>query len=158
VDLDSLLVARREAGICRVLCFSPRHDLTISGMEVADLRRVVGAWAQQWEELGERSFIHYVQIFENRGAMMGASTPILTDKFGPAAVFRTSRPKSRQPSDAILIHMVAVCSASIYRQKTQPEKDWFARTNISQPSCRSGRFGRLKPSSFRLVMRPACRS
>jgi UDPglucose--hexose-1-phosphate uridylyltransferase len=75
VDLDSLLVARREAGICRVLCFSPRHDLTISGMEVADLRRVVDAWAQQWEELGERSFIHYVQIFENRGAMMGASNP-----------------------------------------------------------------------------------
>jgi len=43
-------------------------------MEVADLRRVVDAWARQCE-LGECSFIHYVQIFENRGAMMGASNP-----------------------------------------------------------------------------------
>ncbi len=75
VDLDGLMVARSEAGICRVLCFSPRHDLTISGMEMADLGRVVGAWAQQWQELGERPFINYVQIFENRGAMMGASNP-----------------------------------------------------------------------------------
>jgi UDPglucose--hexose-1-phosphate uridylyltransferase len=74
-DLDSLVVASREAGICRVLCSSPRHDLTISGMDVADLRRVVDAWAQQWEELGKRSFIHDVQIVENRGAMMGASNP-----------------------------------------------------------------------------------
>jgi len=75
MNLDGLLVAKGEAGICRVLCFSPRHDLTISGMEVGDLRRVVEAWAQQWQELGERHFINYVQIFENRGAMMGASNP-----------------------------------------------------------------------------------
>jgi UDPglucose--hexose-1-phosphate uridylyltransferase len=75
MNLNGLLLAKGEAGICRVLCFSPRHDLTISGMEVTDLRRVVDAWAQQWQELGERPFINYVQIFENRGAMMGASNP-----------------------------------------------------------------------------------
>ena len=75
VDREGLLVAAGEAGICRVLCFSPRHDLTISRMQVPELRRVVDTWAQQWTELGERSFINYVQIFENRGAMMGASNP-----------------------------------------------------------------------------------
>jgi len=75
MNLDGLLVAKGEAGICRVLCFSPRHDLTLSGMEVADLHRVVDAWAQQWHELGKRPFINYVQVFENRGAMMGASNP-----------------------------------------------------------------------------------
>src|SRR5882762_9851600 len=75
MDLDGLLVAKGEAGICRVLCFSPRHDLTISGMEVTDLRLVVEAWAHHWHDLGERPFINYVQIFENRGAMMGASNP-----------------------------------------------------------------------------------
>ena len=75
LNQDGLLLATSEAGICRVLCFSPRHDLTISGMEVPDLRRVVDAWAQQWQELGELPFINYVQIFENRGAMMGASNP-----------------------------------------------------------------------------------
>lgn len=75
MNLDGLLVAKGEAGICRLLCFSPRHDLTISGMEMADLGRVVDAWVQQWQELGERSCIRYVQIFENRGAMMWASNP-----------------------------------------------------------------------------------
>jgi len=58
MNLVGLLVAKGEAGICRVLCVSPRHDLTISGMEVGDLRRVVDAWAQQWLELGERPFIN----------------------------------------------------------------------------------------------------
>jgi len=58
MNLVGLLVAKGEAGIRRVLCVSPRHDLTISGMEVGDLRRVVDAWAQQWLELGERPFIN----------------------------------------------------------------------------------------------------
>jgi len=75
MDQEGLLVAAGETGICRVLCFSPRHDLTISRMETPDLRRVVDAWVEQWQELGNHPFINYVQIFENRGAMMGASNP-----------------------------------------------------------------------------------
>jgi UDPglucose--hexose-1-phosphate uridylyltransferase len=58
-----------------VVCFSPRHDLTIANMEPADLRRVVDVWAGQFAELGAMPLIGYVQIFENRGAMMGASNP-----------------------------------------------------------------------------------
>jgi UDPglucose--hexose-1-phosphate uridylyltransferase len=70
-----LLRAESEAGICRVLCFSPRHDLTLSGMEEKDIRIVVDCWASQFQELSAHSEIRYVQIFENRGAMMGASNP-----------------------------------------------------------------------------------
>ena len=70
-----LLVARGEPGICRVMCFSPKHDLTLSGMELADIRAVVDCWANQFVELGANPGIRYVQIFENRGAMMGASNP-----------------------------------------------------------------------------------
>jgi UDPglucose--hexose-1-phosphate uridylyltransferase len=70
-----LLVAESEPGTCRVVCFSPRHDLTIAGMEVAALRQVVDTWTAQYLELGALPFINYVQIFENRGAMMGASNP-----------------------------------------------------------------------------------
>ena len=70
-----LLRAESEQGICRVICFSPRHDLTLARMEVADIRNVVDTWAAQAEELGARPEIGYVQIFENRGAMMGASNP-----------------------------------------------------------------------------------
>ena len=72
---DGLLVARRERGICRVVCFSPRHDLTVAGMNAADLRRVVDVWADQYRELGALPFINHVQIFENRGTAMGASNP-----------------------------------------------------------------------------------
>jgi UDPglucose--hexose-1-phosphate uridylyltransferase len=74
-DERGLLISRTERGICRVVCFSPRHDLTVSRMAVRDLRRVVDVWTEQYEELGALPFINYVQIFENRGAMMGASNP-----------------------------------------------------------------------------------
>ncbi len=71
----TLLRAAPVRGVCRVLCFSPRHDLTMAEMSVAELRWVVDAWAEQSEELGHLPFIDYVQVFENRGAAMGASNP-----------------------------------------------------------------------------------
>jgi UDPglucose--hexose-1-phosphate uridylyltransferase len=70
-----LVVAEGESGICRVLCFSPRHDLTLSTMTVTEIEAVVSTWTQQFEELGARPRVNYVQIFENRGALMGASNP-----------------------------------------------------------------------------------
>jgi UDPglucose--hexose-1-phosphate uridylyltransferase len=72
---QGLLVAEGESGVCRVICFSPRHDLTLAKMEVADIRKVVDLWDAQTQELGGRADISYVQVFENRGAMMGASNP-----------------------------------------------------------------------------------
>jgi UDPglucose--hexose-1-phosphate uridylyltransferase len=68
-----LLLAQSERGICRVVCFSPRHDLTLADMEVPDIRRVVDTWVAQFDELSAVPWVQYVQIFENRGAMMGAS-------------------------------------------------------------------------------------
>jgi UDPglucose--hexose-1-phosphate uridylyltransferase len=70
---DGLLRAEGEQGTCRVLCFSPRHDLTIARMPPADVRRVVDVWADQSTELGQR--YRWVQVFENRGESMGASNP-----------------------------------------------------------------------------------
>jgi UDPglucose--hexose-1-phosphate uridylyltransferase len=70
-----LLVAETEPGISRVVCFSPKHNLTIANMEPDDIRLVVDCWVEQFLDLGARDFINYVQIFENRGAMMGASNP-----------------------------------------------------------------------------------
>ena len=74
-EKDGLLVAESEAGICRVVCFSPRHDLAISGMELVELRQVVDVCVKQFTELGANPFINAVQIFENRGSAMGASNP-----------------------------------------------------------------------------------
>src|SRR5438105_6535886 len=70
-----LLVARSEAGRCRVVCFSPRHDLTMARMSVSELRRLIDTWVGEFSELGNDPGIHSVQIFENRGAMMGCSNP-----------------------------------------------------------------------------------
>ncbi len=60
-------------GTCRVICFSPRHDLTLARMPVAGIRRVVDVWAAQIEELGAE--YRWVQLFENRGEVMGSSNP-----------------------------------------------------------------------------------
>ena len=70
-----LLIAETEPGVCRVLCFSPRHDMTLAHMDVASIRRVVDLWADQYRELGDMTEINHVQIFENRGEMMGCSNP-----------------------------------------------------------------------------------
>lgn len=70
-----LLLAEPERGICRVVCFSPRHDLTVAEMELDGLRGVVECWAEQSIELNALPWMGYVQIFENRGEMMGCSNP-----------------------------------------------------------------------------------
>jgi UDPglucose--hexose-1-phosphate uridylyltransferase len=75
LDRDGLLVAESTRGICRVICFSPRHDLTLGAMEQAAVREVVDAWSHQYTELGAVPWVRHVQVFENRGAMMGASNP-----------------------------------------------------------------------------------
>jgi len=75
VENAGLLRAETERGLCRVICFDPRHDLTLATMELPSIRRVVDVWAEQAAEIGARPDIRYVQIFENRGAMMGASNP-----------------------------------------------------------------------------------
>ena len=75
LDQHGLLRAASERGLCRVICFSPRHDWTLPDMPLPDIRRVVDVWAEQTTELGAMDFINHVQIFENNGAMMGASSP-----------------------------------------------------------------------------------
>jgi UDPglucose--hexose-1-phosphate uridylyltransferase len=71
--VDPLLSFEPVPGACRVICFSPRHDLSISEMNVVPIRGVVDAWSAQYAELSARDDVNWVQIFENRGALMGAS-------------------------------------------------------------------------------------
>ncbi len=72
---SELFQAESESGICKVICFSENHSLTIPEMEVADIRKVVDVWCEQYEELGQNPNINYVQIFENKGEIMGCSNP-----------------------------------------------------------------------------------
>jgi UDPglucose--hexose-1-phosphate uridylyltransferase len=68
-----LMRLESQVGACRVICFSPRHDLTLPEMAVEDIRRVVDVWAEQITKLGER--YRWAQVFENKGAIMGCSNP-----------------------------------------------------------------------------------
>lgn len=74
-NIDDLLIAKSERGICRVLCFTPRHNLTLSRLSTEEINRIVRLWCEQYVELSSLPFVKSVQIFENRGAMMGASNP-----------------------------------------------------------------------------------
>jgi UDPglucose--hexose-1-phosphate uridylyltransferase len=73
--LDSPLISAPERGICRVVCFSPRHDLTLSRMRTEEIRVVVDTWIDEYAALAAHSWIQHIQVFENRGEMMGASNP-----------------------------------------------------------------------------------
>jgi UDPglucose--hexose-1-phosphate uridylyltransferase len=75
LEEGDFFLAKSERGICKVICFSPRHDLTIAEMEVEDIAKVVRLWQQEYKELGSRDFINHVQIFENKGQVMGCSNP-----------------------------------------------------------------------------------
>jgi UDPglucose--hexose-1-phosphate uridylyltransferase len=75
VNKGDLMVAESEKGLCRVGCFSPRHDLAIASMSPDELRAVVDMWCEQFAALEKVDWIQHVQIFENRGVLMGASNP-----------------------------------------------------------------------------------
>ena len=68
-----LLQAQSHAGTCRVVCFSPRHDLTLAQLPAAEVRGVIDTWAEQVTELGQQW--RWVQVFENKGELMGCSNP-----------------------------------------------------------------------------------
>ena len=70
-----LLAYRPERGLCRVVCFSPRHDLTLPELEHSAVEDVLEAWRRESADLGARDFIRYAQVFENKGAVMGCSNP-----------------------------------------------------------------------------------
>jgi len=72
---NELVVAQSEAGHCRVVCFSPRHDLTLSRMNVDAIKSVVDTWCDEYQSLGDEPNVRAVLIFENRGEMMGCSNP-----------------------------------------------------------------------------------
>ena len=75
VNSEGLLIAQAETGICKVVCYSPRHDLTLAKMDSLAIRGVIDTWIELYREIGARDGIGYVQLFENRGEMMGCSNP-----------------------------------------------------------------------------------
>ena len=101
VDDHELLLSRSESGICRVVCFSPRHDLTLAQMAVEDIQQLVALWAEQYVELGAMEGINHVQIFENKGEIMGCSNP---HPHGQIWAQRTVPEEPARESERMLAH------------------------------------------------------
>ena len=72
---EGLLEAESESGICKVICYHPNHSLTLPLMEVGDIIEVINLWQKEYADLGSDPNINHVQIFENKGAIMGCSNP-----------------------------------------------------------------------------------
>ena len=72
---DGLFKTKGEIGICKVVCFSPDHSLTLPLMQVEAIENVISLWQKEYLELGGKEEINHVQIFENKGAIMGCSNP-----------------------------------------------------------------------------------
>jgi UDPglucose--hexose-1-phosphate uridylyltransferase len=71
-----LFRAEVQRGICRVICYSERHDASLATMSETGIRKVVDTWADQTTSLAaDNPWLKYVQVFENKGEMMGQSSP-----------------------------------------------------------------------------------
>jgi UDPglucose--hexose-1-phosphate uridylyltransferase len=73
--LADLLTSRAERGVCRVLCFSPRHDLTLARMNPDEISGVIDLWIDEYAAAAALPWARYAIVFENRGTLMGASNP-----------------------------------------------------------------------------------
>lgn len=74
-NLDSLLIARGESGTCKVICFSPRHDVTLPELSAEQIQKIIKLWTEEYYTLASDPKINYIQIFENKGTIMGCSNP-----------------------------------------------------------------------------------
>lgn len=66
---------RPAQGIARVVCYSPKHNLSLAELEAAEVENVIAVWQAQYRELGGIPEIHHVLMFENRGELVGVSNP-----------------------------------------------------------------------------------
>ncbi|TRX37776.1 UDP-glucose--hexose-1-phosphate uridylyltransferase [Flavobacterium restrictum] len=72
---DTFFRAKPERGISRVVCFSPKHNLTLPEMDLPSIENIIKTWQKEYTDLGNVDYINHVQIFENKGSVMGCSNP-----------------------------------------------------------------------------------
>jgi UDPglucose--hexose-1-phosphate uridylyltransferase len=74
-DSEGFFKAKPERGIARVVCFSPKHNLTLPEMDLPSIEDIIRTWQKEYTDLGNVDYINHVQIFENKGSVMGCSNP-----------------------------------------------------------------------------------
>ncbi len=140
-----LLRAEGERGTCRVICFSPRHDLTMARMAPAAVRAIVDLWADQTTELG--ATFRWVQVFENRGETMGATNPHPHGQiWAGTALPVQARSRGRHPAPPPRGDR-APAAARLRRSRSTTVRGSSSRTTTGWSSSRSGPPGRSRRSS-----------
>lgn len=75
VAIDELFIANSQRGICKVICFSPKHNETLSELSIEEIKDVLDLLQKEVVEISANKWIKYIQIFENKGEVMGCSNP-----------------------------------------------------------------------------------
>lgn len=123
---DPLFGMESIKGICRVICFSPRHDLTLPEMPVGDIRKVVDLWADQVAELGQT--YRWVQVFENKGEIMGCSNPHPHGQIW-AGISLPNEPKKEDNQQKLYYHQKGTNLLSDYLNKELVRKERIVTEN-----------------------------
>jgi UDPglucose--hexose-1-phosphate uridylyltransferase len=128
---NGLLQAVSEEGICKVVCFSPNHSLTLPLMAEEAIEKVVDLWQSEYLELGKKEGINHVQIFENKGDIMGCSNPhphgqIWAQKSIPEIVLK----KQEQQLNYFKAHKESLLSAYITQEITLDERILFKNNHF----------------------------
>lgn len=100
MTIGGLLKATSEKGTCRVISFSPDHSLTLPRLAVEGIEKVIELWQQEFQRLSEDPSIKYIQIFENKGEIMGCSNPhphgqIWAGSSIPLEIYKETREQER---------------------------------------------------------------
>src|SRR4051812_23934003 len=66
---------RPAQGFARVVCYSPRHDLSLAQLNLIEVENLIAAWQHEYTDLGKRPGINHILIFENKGEVVGVSNP-----------------------------------------------------------------------------------
>jgi UDPglucose--hexose-1-phosphate uridylyltransferase len=123
INIGGLLQAKSEKGICRVISFSPRHDLTLAEMETAGIKKVVDLWQQEFATLAHDKDLHYIQIFENKGEIMGCSNPHPHGQIWASAGMPVEIEKeTRQQEQYFTKHKQSLLSAYLELELAQKER------------------------------------
>jgi UDPglucose--hexose-1-phosphate uridylyltransferase len=148
--------SRSARGIARVVCYSPRHDLTLAELPVGDVAHLLEVWQQQYRDLGDRPGIDHVLIFENKGEVVGVSNPhphcqiyatnfvfkfIETEARASARHFaETGRRSSRTFS------MRSVAPGGAFSSRTRPPSPSSPTSPVTPTRCTSPRKRRARAS------------
>ncbi len=126
-----------------MVCFSPRHDLTLPELELPAIENVLSTWAGQTAELGSKDFIHNVQVFENKGALMGCSNPHPHSQIWAQSELPNEISKELGTQTAYFDeHRRLLLLDYLAEEKRRAHGSSF-KMHTSPPSCRSGRSGLL---------------